>query len=104
MNDRKIESKDELAFSEPSKEMIALYQEHVPIYASELRAAIVTDDQKAVLFHAHKMSSAMKTMGFMNIADLLDEIQKNQLQGEELREVGKKIDKLVDHTLVLMSK
>jgi len=104
MNDRKIKSQAEASFSEPSEEMVALYQEHVPVYLSDLRAAIGSDDEKLVQFHAHKMSSAMKTMGFMNISDLLDEIQKNKLEGKELSEVAQKIEKLVEHTLVLMAK
>jgi len=104
MNDRKLKSQGESAFSEPSKEMVALYQEHVPQYLAEFQTAIGDDDQKSVLFHAHKMSSAMKTMGFTNISDLLDEIQRNKPEGPELHEIGNKIEKLVGHTLVLLAK
>ncbi len=104
MNNSDTSNTGSVPFPEPSEEIVALYKQHVPLYLSELRTAIENDDHPSVQFHCHKMSSAMKTMGFDNIADLLETIQRDKPQGEELLKIGNKVEKLVEHTLVLLSK
>ena len=104
MNNSDSRTGGDVPFPEPSEEIVALYKQHVPLYLSELHAAIANDDHPSVQFHCHKMSSAMKTMGFDNIADLLEMIQREKPQGEELVKIGTKVEKLVEHTLVLLSK
>lgn len=93
-----------MSFPDPSVEIIKLYRQHVPVYLAEFRNAIEKGDQASVMFHSHKMCSAMKTMGFDNIADLLEKIQIEKPGAEELDSIGQKVEKLVQHTLVLLEK
>ncbi len=89
---------------EPSEEMIALYREHMPAYLAALNSALEENDEEAVRFQCHKMASAVKIMGFDNIAEILESIQRQQSTGNELRDQCQRVEKLVGHTLALLSK
>ena len=93
-----------MTFPDPSVEIIELYKQHIPVYLTEFRNAIDNADQASVMFHSHKMCSAMKTMGFDNIAELLEKIQQEKPGPEDLEDIGRKVEKLVEHTLVLLDK
>ncbi len=62
--------------SDQSKEIIQLYKRHVPDYVLALRSAINAEDMEEISFHAHKLCSAMKSVGKMEIAALLEELQR----------------------------
>jgi HPt (histidine-containing phosphotransfer) domain-containing protein len=90
--------------SEPSKEIIALYREHMPSYLVDMQQALDDGDRERVYFHCHKMSSAIKIMGFDNIASLLETIQREKPEGDELDAQCQLVQKLVNHTLLLLDK
>ncbi|MGI9317334.1 MAG: Hpt domain-containing protein [bacterium] len=104
MTDTNMRQGGGAALPQPSDEIIALYQQHVPDYLSELLDAVEQDDQEKVMFQCHKMCSAMRTMGFDNIAEILEEIQRIKPQGEELKELSSRVETLVNHTLLLLDK
>ncbi len=89
---------------EPSSEIVALYCRHIPEYLSELLAAAKDNNEEMISFHCHKMKSAVKTMGFDNIAVLLETIENEKPKGEELSELCDRVDKLIRHTMVLLNK
>jgi len=92
------------ALPQPSDEIIALYRQHVPDYLSELMTAVDENDQEKVMFQCHKMCSAMRTMGFDNIAEILEEIQRDKPEGGALKELTSRVETLVNHTLLLLGK
>lgn len=89
---------------EPSGEMVALYQRHMPQYIDQMKSALAAGDAEAVFFQCHKMASAVKIMGFDNIAELLEKVQKEKPTGTELGALCSRIEKLVGHTLTLLGK
>lgn len=104
MSDKDMRNSGDTNLPQPSDEIIALYRQHVPDYLSELLSAVENDDQEKVSFQCHKMCSAMRTMGFDNIADILEEIQRRKPQGEQLKELSSRVETLVNHTLLLLDK
>ncbi len=91
-------------YPEPSEQMVSLYRQHMPEYIEHMVAAIEVSDDEAVYFQCHKMSSAVKIMGFDNIANLLERVQREKPSGESLRQQCGAIEKLVGHTLALLNK
>jgi len=89
---------------EPSEGIVELYKQHIPDYLEDFMAAVAKQDEQDVLFHCHKMCSAVKTMGFENIAELLEAIQRERPSGDNLVEVSARVKKLIQHTLVLLDK
>lgn len=95
---------DNSAIPEPSAEIVALYKRHIPDYLQDFMTAVEQKDDEAVLFHCHKMCSAVKTMGFENIAELLEAMQREKPAGENLVEISGRVKKLIEHTLLLLEK
>ncbi len=91
-------------FDEPSDEIIALYCKHIPEYLSDLQTAVRENDEESVSFQCHKMLSAVKSMGFDNIARMLVTIQNEKPEGERLIELCDQVEKLIQHTLLLLRK
>ena len=89
---------------EPSEELVALYREHMPAYLADMKLAVSSGDLEGVRFQCHKMSSAVKIMGFENIGQLLETIQRERPEGEELEGMCQQVEKLVRHTLMLLDK
>ena len=91
-------------YPEPSEHMVSLYRQHMPEYIQQMVAAVEAGDDEAVYFQCHKMSSAVKIMGFDNIANLLERVQREKPSGDSLRQQCGAIEKLVGHTLTLLNK
>ena len=89
---------------EPSEELVALYREHMPSYLEDMKSALAQGDHEAIRFQCHKMTSAVKIMGFDNISLLLETIQRDKPEGEELNGLCERVEKLVHHTLMLLGK
>lgn len=95
---------DNSEIPEPSSEMIALYKQYVPEYLANLKAAVTDQDQQQMDFQCHKMCSAMRTMGFDNIAVILERIKDNDVTGETVAELTGQVEIMINHTLVLLNK
>lgn len=104
MSDSDMRQSGGSGLPQPSDEIIALYRQHVPDYLSELLAAVDESNEEKVMFQCHKMCSAMRTMGFDNIAEILEEIQRDKPEGDALKELTSRVETLVNHTLLLLDK
>ena len=107
MKDRREDpgvDENQSSYPEPSEEMVALYQQHMPQYIDQMMSAMEANDSEAVYFQCHKMTSAVKIMGFDNIGQLLEDVQKEKPVGDDLRARCANIEKLVKHTLALLNK
>lgn len=104
MSDSDMRQSGGSGLPQPSDEIIALYRQHVPDYLSELLAAVDESNEEKVMFQCHKMCSAMRTMGFDNIAEILEEIQRDKPEGDALKELTSRVETMVNHTLLLLDK
>jgi len=93
---------DQSDLAEPSAEMIALYLRHVPDYLADFRSALHNHDQEQMDFQCHKMCSAMRTMGFGNIADSLERIKDKNVASEEVQKSGAQVEAMIGHTFTLL--
>ena len=91
-------------FDNHSEEMVSLYKEHVPSYMSDLISAVKHDDRKQIFYGTHKMCSAMKTIGFLKVAHLLERIEREKPVGTTLVELIGEIEELVSDSLALLEK
>lgn len=87
---------------EPSAEMIVLYLRHVPDYLADFLSALHNHDQEQMDFQCHKMCSAMRTMGFENIAINLERIKDKDVASEEVQKSGAQIEAMIGHTFTLL--
>ena len=104
MSDTDMRQSGGSGLPQPSDEIIALYRQHVPDYLTELLTAVDESNEEKVMFQCHKMCSAMRTMGFDNIAEILEEIQRDKPEGDALKELTTRVETLVNHTLLLLDK
>lgn len=93
---------DQTELPEPSAEMIALYLKHVPDYLADFRSALENHEQEQMDFQCHKMCSAMRTMGFENIADYLERIKDKDVSSEEVQKSGAQVEAMIGHTFTLL--
>ena len=89
-------------FDGHSDEMVSLYKEYVPNYMSDLISAVREDDRKQIFYGTHKMCSAMKTIGFVKVASLLERIEREKPVGTALAELIGEIEELVSDSLALL--
>jgi len=89
-------------FDGHSDEMVTLYKEHVPSYLSDLISAVKEDDRQQIFYGTHKMCSAMKTIGFLKVAGLLERIEREKPVGSSLFDLIGEIEQLVDDSLTLL--
>lgn len=89
-------------FDGHSDEMVTLYREHVPSYLSDLISAVNEDDRQQIFYGTHKMCSAMKTIGFLKVASLLERIEREKPVGSALSDLIGEIEQLVDDSLTLL--
>lgn len=89
-------------FDGHSEEMVTLYREHVPCYLSDLISAVNEDDRQQLFYGTHKMCSAMKTIGFLRVASLLERIEREKPVGSVLSDLIDEIEQLVDDSLTLL--
>lgn len=88
---------------QPSDAMVALYLQHVPDYLADFRAAIDQEDQQQLDFQCHKMCSAMRTMGFDNVAVILERLKDQDVSSDLVKEQGRQVEDMINHTLVMLS-
>ena len=86
-------------FKNHSDEVIELYKQHVPQYLSDLKEAALCNDLALLSHQSHKMGSAMKTIGYTKIADLLHRIEKNEFKDRGLEEVIGEIEALTTESI-----
>lgn len=67
---------------------------------NDLQTAAKEGDQEGVSFHCHKMKSVMKMMGFDNIAEALEAIEKEKPIGDLLARKVQLVDDLIGLSLV----
>ena len=89
-------------FDGHSDEMVTLYKEHVPGYLSNLISAVNEDDRQQIFYGTHRMCSAMKTIGFLRVASLLERIEREKPVGSALSDLVEEIEQLVDDSLALL--
>ncbi|MGI9317029.1 MAG: Hpt domain-containing protein [bacterium] len=89
-------------FDGHSDEMVTLYKEHVPSYMSDLMSAVKEDNRQQIFYGTHKMCSAMKTIGYMKVASLLERIETERPVGSTLFDLVGEIEQLVSDSLVIL--
>ena len=82
-----------------SNEIIELYKRHVPDYVLTLSSALNAGDMEGIAFHAHKLCSAMKAVGKMKIAALLEEMQQPDIALSHCRSLFTQVEGGINESL-----
>lgn len=86
-----------------SNEIIALYKLHVPQYVTALGGAMDSGDPQDIAFHAHKLCSAMKSVGKMEIASMLERMQHQDVTIGECHDLFSKVESRINESLVKLA-
>ena len=86
-------------FSGQHADIIALYKKHVPVYLGDLQGAVKEENQEQIIHHSHKMCSAMKTIGFVEAAEILERIEREKPVRQELQIMVDKLAQLVNDSM-----
>jgi HPt (histidine-containing phosphotransfer) domain-containing protein len=63
------------------QELIALFQEDVPIHMAILKTALDASDAPQVLMEAHQLKGALGNLGLVRFADLASRIEAHAREG-----------------------
>ena len=91
---------DELETEDVSAEMLAIFKADVPVYLRELLIALYSQQEKAFIFQAHKMQSAMWVVELMEEYEMLARLETEKLSFKERTEICRT---LTERIRVLMS-
>ena len=89
--------------SDQSDEIIELYKRHVPDYLKALSSAVWTGDLEAISFQAHKLCSAMKSVGKMDVAEILEKMQQPDMVISECEHLFSQVESRVNESLASLA-
>ena len=92
---------EELA--DQSHEIIELYKRHVPDYLVALGSAVGAGDLEAISFQAHKLCSAMKAVGKMDIASLLENMQRPDIATSDCESLFAQVEGRIKESLAKLA-
>lgn len=89
--------------ADQSSEIIELYKRHVPDYLVALGGAICAGDPEAISFQAHRLCSAMKSVGKMEIASLLECMQRPGVEPGDCETLFSQVEGRVNESLAKLA-
>ena len=74
--------------SELVQELIALFEEDVPVRLAILKTALAASDLSQTLMEAHQLKGALSNMGLVRFTELASQIESQAREGKLDREAG----------------